>query len=550
MGLNVLNEVRSLKASPHDFFEFLKNALAGKRRSAQAKICFRPRLGEKMAGASATHFNWLLFQWLSLLRVSLALIGLLLTPSWQSPQAALFLAYLLYGTVLHALGLYRKTVFTKGNWLWIDFAWGIVGSSLLLMLNAAGGKQAEWQPMLPGAVALLIFAYVIAQWASLTSLHKKHLQLLGALNQLPQAGCEPKQLITATLEQLLGFYAADQCFAVIGHGDAADFHGVTCASEASLLPMQGLKKQLLGLPAQCAIVANSVRHHGFLPQAKRLIDNVSSADFDEVLRRSDDLSDVFAQAAWISVPLESHGAVRGRLYLVAHRQPFSAIDIDLLREAMAKFMPLLDIVERVDHLATHAAAQERRKISLDLHDGAIQPYLGLKLGLEALRRKAEPGNVLNGDIDDLYRMTQDSIAELRGYVRGLGGRAQPGAASLTDGLQRQIARFRSFYGFDVALNMPAEMRLNERLTAEVVQMIGESLSNVGRHTTSRLVNIRLSCSADRFDAQIINHAGANDAPWQAFTPKSLTRRAADLGGRVDVKPHVDGGTELLLSIPL
>ena len=541
--------MRQANAKPYDFSCVLKKQLGARRQSADAEVRIEGQGDEEKAGASSLHFEWLAFQWLSLLRVSLTLAGLLLTPSWQSPQAALFLAYLLYGCLLYGLGFYRKTVFSKRNLLWIDIAWGIAGASLLLTLIGTGGKQAAWQQMLPGTVGLLIFAYVITQWADLASRHKKYLRLLGILNHLPNARGEPVQLITATLEQLREFYSADQCFSIIGKENNAQVYGVNSSIETHPLPIQHLKMQLISLPEHCAIVANRIRHNGAFPKTRQLINGVSTTAFDEALERSNEISESFGEVAWISIPLELDGAVHGRLYLVSRRQPFAAIDIELLREAMTKFMPLVEIFQRLDRRAIHAVAKERRKISLDLHDGAIQPYLGLKLGLEALRRKAEPGNPLNADIDELYHMTQESIAELRGYVHGLNGRAQRGGTSLSDGLQRQIARFRRFYDFEVSLHIPAKMSINEQLTAEVVQMIGESLSNVGRHTTSRQVSICLDCNNGRLNAQIVNHGGAVDSEWQTFIPKSLTRRAEALGGRVDVNPYPDGGSEVLLSIP-
>jgi signal transduction histidine kinase len=60
------------------------------------------------------------------------------------------------------------------------------------------------------------------------------------------------------------------------------------------------------------------------------------------------------------------------------------------------------------------AFQERRRISRDLHDSAVQPYIGLKLGLEAMRcrfRRTE----LARDLDELIKIASDGIGELRQY---------------------------------------------------------------------------------------------------------------------------------------
>jgi signal transduction histidine kinase len=206
------------------------------------------------------------------------------------------------------------------------------------------------------------------------------------------------------------------------------------------------------------------------------------------------------------------------------------------------------LLARIHAVQAERLRGERRKISLDLHDGAIQPYLGLKLGLEALRRKALPDNPLAGDVDELYRMTQDSIAELRGYVRVLRGSTAP-AGTLLDELRRQAERFQRFYGFKVEISIEPDLIVADALAAEVVQMVGEGLSNVGRHTTSRQVTVVLSAAQRRLVVEIVDHRGDRKA-WRRFTPVSLTLRARRLGGMVEVAPRESGGTVVRVVIPV
>lgn len=203
---------------------------------------------------------------------------------------------------------------------------------------------------------------------------------------------------------------------------------------------------------------------------------------------------------------------------------------------------------RLASLADTAAAGERRRISLDLHDSAIQPYLGLRLGLEALRRRMDADNPLARDIDELFMMTQDSIAELRGYVRVLRGSTAP-AGTLLDELRRQAERFQRFYGFKVEISIEPDLIVADALAAEVVQMVGEGLSNVGRHTTSRQVTVVLSAAQRRLVVEIVDHRGDRKA-WRRFTPVSLTLRARRLGGMVEVAPRESGGTVVRVVIPV
>jgi signal transduction histidine kinase len=203
---------------------------------------------------------------------------------------------------------------------------------------------------------------------------------------------------------------------------------------------------------------------------------------------------------------------------------------------------------RLRSLSQATVDVERRRISLDLHDGAIQPYLGLMLGLEALRRRVAPDNPLARDLDELHAMTRDSIDELRGYVRTLSG-AQAPAGPLQEGLRRQVERFQKFYGFTAELDVQPGLRLDEGLAGDVVQLVGEGLSNVGRHTASRQVTVAISAADRRLVIEIINHRGGG-VPWRRFTPASLVQRAARRGGLVEVVPHQSGGSIVRIVLPL
>jgi signal transduction histidine kinase len=230
---------------------------------------------------------------------------------------------------------------------------------------------------------------------------------------------------------------------------------------------------------------------------------------------------------------------------------FSHSENLFLRHIVEQLMPVVETVSLLDSLASEAAGKERRRISLDLHDSTIQPYLGLKLGLESLSRKADPGNPLSTELEELCRVTNESIADLRRYVRDLKVRPPGDSGSLLEAAQHQANRFGGLYGMDVELNVsPPDLRLNDRLTAEVMQIVGESLSNIGRHTDSRRATVNLSRRGQRFLAQIVNHGGNSDTPWRSFRPESITQRAIQLGGTAEVSGQSDGGTAVTVEIPL
>src|ERR1044072_7334823 len=99
---------------------------------------------------------------------------------------------------------------------------------------------------------------------------------------------------------------------------------------------------------------------------------------------------------------------------------------------MDHVMPMIDNTLLVDRLASQAADYERQRLSRDIHDSAIQPYIGLKLGLDALRRRAADSDPVARDLAELADRTDYVINDLRTFVGGLRG---PGSSERVNVLE-------------------------------------------------------------------------------------------------------------------
>lgn len=62
---------------------------------------------------------------------------------------------------------------------------------------------------------------------------------------------------------------------------------------------------------------------------------------------------------------------------------------------------------------------ERRRISRDLHDSTIQPYLGLKWALEAIQTKSAAGRPILDDLTRLVARVDQELLSMRRYVSSL-----------------------------------------------------------------------------------------------------------------------------------
>src|SRR6185437_14022772 len=87
--------------------------------------------------------------------------------------------------------------------------------------------------------------------------------------------------------------------------------------------------------------------------------------------------------------------------------------------------------------------------------------------------------------------------------------------------------------------------MNERLAAEVFQIVREGLSNIKRHTNSAEARIRMASLNGDIVLDIENDSSAGETQ-STFTPRSITERALALGGRVSV--NVSDGRFTIVSV--
>jgi signal transduction histidine kinase len=178
---------------------------------------------------------------------------------------------------------------------------------------------------------------------------------------------------------------------------------------------------------------------------------------------------------------------------------------------------------------------ERRRISRDLHDSSIQPYLGLKWALEVIQTKAATGHAVTEDLSRLVERVDHEILAMRSYVNALREVPARRKIELPGALRIQLVRWSDLYDLKVFLRATGAIRMvSEHLASAVLNIANEGLSNIRRHTVASRARILLSCGADQIRVVIVNPI-APDAVPTLFKPQSIDERARALGGncRVD-----------------
>jgi signal transduction histidine kinase len=406
-------------------------------------------------------------------------------------------------------------------------------------------------------LSIAIVGYALSYWGGEQKKTRERLSLLKRVNRISNPRFGVARTLESIVEELRRFYAVENCILILRDAETDEYtllRSKQVGDSASLRvehlsPFLG--RQLLS-PAPHHSLLRKTSYGGKFHTSKMIvIDERTSSISSGPLEQYQKLGEILDAPSYLSTPFKMGGNAVGRFYVLSKNgHQFDESDLKFLSQLVFALSPQIENIRLVDRLASEAAEQERKKIARDIHDTTIQPFIGLKLGLKAVMEKLARGSDdISHDVSKLLRLTDAEIGELRKYVTGLKEGSVENTAFL-DAVRRFTEKFTDASGISVTLSVDENLRLSDRLAAEVFQFVTEGLSNVRRHTSSSKANIEMSCKDEHLTLVIENENELREGEVSEFTPHSITERAASLGGSVDIVTQPKGTTQLYVSIPL
>jgi signal transduction histidine kinase len=431
------------------------------------------------------------------------------------------------------------------------------------LLTAVQGVGFELNRFLLRPTYLLLLGYMIAYWGGFETTLKRRLSLLREISMLANPRFGVEYTLTSLLRRLLTHYGASSSFLVTKPDeDGTDYRirhveaeGSGSGEQFERLP-QELGELLLSLPPQHIVIYGIKRP---IWQFWRVGTIYAAYDVnlnpvkDEGREASRTIAATLDAASFLSVPVEYHKQVVGRLYLTSHKaRVFTLSDAEFARQVLSQMSPSIDNIRLVDRLTFEATEQASKRIARDLHDSFIQPYIGLQMGLAAVQQSMASPNQdrkfsdVKEDMDRLVALAREGVAELRAYTRGLRENATLGE-SLPVELERFISKFSDVTGIEVELRVDPDLRVHNRVGSEVLQIVAEGLSNIRRHTQAEKAAVIVERKAGKLHVRIENEHSGSDSP-RPFTPRSISERTTGLGGHATVEQGT--ATSVVIEIPL
>jgi signal transduction histidine kinase len=439
------------------------------------------------------------------------------------------------------------------------FQWSFVAALRLTLVAASFlvtigffkvqlGAELQHHEILLPSIYLIVFGYLLACWGAREIAAKRRLVLLKEITRLSNPRFGIDRTIGTMMERLRTFHDAEACLMIVS--DSAnnkyqlyrtDRRNPERASEAEVISAE-TAQLLLAPPLEQAMIYTGPPHAWEWwrsPQANYYVFDIGKGRRSAIAHAPNEaLITTMDAESFIGVPIRYSDSTTGRLYLTA----------GFLLQAVEQIIPVIENIRLVDQLATSAAEEERRRLARDIHDNVIQSYIGFRIGLAAVSEKLMGGNGdIAPDIAQLTAITDHEIDSLRRYVHRLPGDGKRESVLMAS-VQRFVATFTKATHIVVQVEAASDLHINDRLVAEVFQMIVEGLSNIRRHTQATCASIALTRRNDYFTVRITND-GAAAVPAR-FIPRSITERAAALGGQVHVEQIAGVRTQVTIEIPL
>lgn len=241
---------------------------------------------------------------------------------------------------------------------------------------------------------------------------------------------------------------------------------------------------------------------------------------------------------WVMVIYYGFAYVMGfafHLLIVNHKQN------EAIRKQNAVLEQYMSQIERI------TLAEERNRLSSELHDTVGHAYTSIIMGMETLRTELATEMGIQR-LDSLLEMGRKSIEDVRGYLHQMDSPCQ--SPSLIQSLQNLGAEFQEHAQVHVSFRtFGEEYQLSRQAKIAFIRCLQESLTNAVRHGqgTEIIVSLQFEKQYTRLEVQ---DNGKGNVEWQeGFGMNAMKERAMNLQGQFSVYTKPEEGMLVTCTIP-
>jgi signal transduction histidine kinase len=260
----------------------------------------------------------------------------------------------------------------------------------------------------------------------------------------------------------------------------------------------------------------------------------------------------------LAVPIPCKGPFLGNLYLTEKTPAagFSADDEDTLERFALQAALAIDNAHLHEQVSDLAVAQERLRISHEMHDGLAQilGYVNTKVqAAESYlkREKVQEATVQLRELADAARQAYTDVRESIIGLRTLPGPRQP----LGDVLREYLTRWQEMSGIPTTLSIEGDIRLLPSTELQLVRIIQEALTNVRKHAKASQASVELRRRDDSVLVTVADDGVGFDTTTRIrselpkFGLTTMRERAESIEGTLTIESRPGGGTIVRSEVP-
>jgi signal transduction histidine kinase len=246
--------------------------------------------------------------------------------------------------------------------------------------------------------------------------------------------------------------------------------------------------------------------------------------------------------------------------VVAPRSPNESFDrrekqllasIAALTANTVRAVTLSDELRQSRRRIVTAREEERRRLRRDLHDGLGPQLASQTLGLEAIARLIDQNpEKAKSLLASIQKQSQTAVADIRHLIYDL----RPPTLDdlgLVGALKQTVANYEgetTRFVLDVAEPLPLLPAAVETAAFRITQ---EAITNVVRHARATTCTIHLCLQANQLTIEIRDDGrGIGGDDLSGVGLQSMQERAAELNGRLTISSSLEGGTHVVVWLPL
>jgi signal transduction histidine kinase len=251
------------------------------------------------------------------------------------------------------------------------------------------------------------------------------------------------------------------------------------------------------------------------------------------------------------VPLRTHLVAGGLLVLLFANDgpPLTYEERSLLASFSDQAALALDRAQAIEDRAELAVTSDRERIARDLHDLVIQRLFatGLQLqGAGTLTSKPE----VAGRIDQAVEALDLTIKDIRGTIFEL--QRRDAGPTLRADLRQLVREYAPLLEFTpkVRTTGPVDAAVPPEIRDQLLPVLREALSNLARHAAADHGEVELTVDNHEVRLTVLDD-GVGIGPVTVESGlRNARRRAAALGGSLELTPRQPRGTSFVWRVPL